>query len=156
MEIALFSGIGSEDPRYAEAAEYALGMVKKRYSGSLFERFAGAALALPDDELLAGLLRDRYDMYIGFECGEPAGHVAFQRHGGECHMFSIELGEAYQGMGNSLVLSQALIEYARHSRMKIKWSDGNNADALGVLEAIRRRSAELGVEVDDLWITPVP
>lgn len=104
--------------------------------GSFFAKFNRFIRWLPDWLYIAFLRRKGYGGHILFKDGSPIGHVFYQRHGNEIHMFSIEVEEQYRGLGYGHGLMRSFL---------LEMSDRTEIDVL-------RISAGGSEDVRRMWI----
>src|SRR4051812_40219449 len=82
---------------------------------------------LPDDVILFALRKMRYGGNVLFAEGKPIGHVFFQRHGDDLHMFSIAVVKHLQGLGWAKHQLEVFLNEALADRtvQRVRLSAGN-------------------------------
>lgn len=101
--------------------EYVLHWARHPKPGSYFARFTWLLRLLPDSLYLWTLRRLRYGGQILLdETGNIIGHVFYQQHRDEVHLFSIEVDKEHEGLGYANRLMHSfLTEMGR--RKHINW-----------------------------------
>jgi hypothetical protein len=111
---------------------------------------------LPGALVIRAMLAAGYDGIVYKIDAVPMGHIFFQRHGADIHVFSAGVSEPYEGRKYSLVMFLDCVAYAASlpeiSRVRI----GRAANQLTrhVLQLVDERKDQLGWRVTpDAWVT---
>lgn len=110
LDIRALQAAGSLTPTTIDTAsieEYVLYWARHPQPGSIFAKLTRFLRWLPDSAYLFTLRKLRYGGHILFLKGRPIGHIFYQQHGSEIHMFSIEVEHIWRtmGYGNRLMRS---------------------------------------------------
>lgn len=101
--------------------EYVLHWARNPKPGSKFARFTWMLRLLPDFMYLWALRRLHYGGQLMLdETGSVIGHVFYQRHGDEIHLFSIEVHEEHRERGYANRLMHSFLIEMGH-RTHINW-----------------------------------